>query len=56
MLKEDGSFQQYDEGRNKGQEIMAIMRGTWDYRDGQLILAADRVDNDSRQVHDTMLG
>ncbi|KAI2506550.1 hypothetical protein MHU86_7865 [Fragilaria crotonensis] len=57
MLKEDGSFQQYDEQQqpNKSWQIMANMRGTWDYRDGQLILAADRADNDSRQVHDTML-
>jgi hypothetical protein len=62
MLKEDGSFQQYDEQLQQQQQqpkkswqIMANMRGTWDYRDGQLILAADRADNDSRQVHDTML-
>ena len=64
MLKEDGSFQQYDEqerqrkqqgSTKKSWQIMANMRGTWDYRDGQLILAADRADNDSRQVHDTML-
>lgn len=67
MLKEDGSFQQYDEQLQQHQrqagtmqpkksfQIMANMRGTWDYRDGQLILAADRADNDSRQVHDTML-
>jgi hypothetical protein len=55
MLKEDGSFQQYDEGRKKRSEIMANMRGTWDYRDGKLILAADRDDSSNKQVHDTML-
>jgi hypothetical protein len=54
MLKEDGSFQQYDERQKIKSEIMANMRGTWDYLDGQLILAADRTDGD-RQVHDTML-
>jgi hypothetical protein len=55
MLKEDGSFQQYDEGSKKRSEIMANLRGTWDYRDGKLILAADRDDSSSKQVHDTML-
>jgi hypothetical protein len=36
MLREDGSFQQYDE------HAQQAIRGTWDYVDGNLILATDR--------------
>lgn len=50
MLKEDGSFQQYDEEKKKA----AALQGTWDFRDGKLILATDRPGDTSR-AHDTML-
>lgn len=59
MLKEDGSFQQYDEDEQKKKKqanlISRDMRGTWDYRDGELILAADRDDDETKQEQDTML-
>jgi hypothetical protein len=50
MLKEDGSFQQYDEQAQQQQAI----RGTWDYVDGNLILAADRTSSALSQ-RDTIL-
>ena len=58
MLKEDGSFQEYAASGDKDEtnvqdswkrysekrkaELAALAKGTWDYRDGKLILAADR--------------
>jgi hypothetical protein len=70
MLKEDGSFHQYQQDNNndsdtehkrdldaswkdfqksqtepKKQNMRALVKGIWDYRDGMLILAADRPDS-----------
>jgi hypothetical protein len=68
MLKEDGSFHQYnddddsdDENRDldaswkdyqqpKKQYVRDLVKGVWDYRDGMLILAADRPDNPYPEV------
>lgn len=57
ILKEDGSFQQCDEEtkNKKAANLIANMRGTWDFLDGKLILAADRDSDDARLVHDTLL-
>jgi hypothetical protein len=41
MLKEDGSFQQYNDDDND-EATSKTVKGTWDYLDGQLILATDR--------------
>ena len=46
MLKEDGSFQQYNQDSSSNKKI----RGTWDYIDGKLILAADRPDTAQRDT------
>jgi len=48
MLKEDGSFTQYEESSQK-----APVKGTWDYLDGQLILATDRPKQPT--IRDTIL-
>lgn len=48
MLKEDGSFQEYQEedeeqpSSKKKATKKKKFKGTWDYLDGQLILATDR--------------
>lgn len=76
MLKEDGSFQQYQQTdddnvdvdaswtefqRNKKQResLQALVKGIWDYRDGRLILAADRdarsKEPSDKKEEDTML-
>jgi hypothetical protein len=64
MLKEDGSFQQYQQENDndnvntdvdaswthfqatskKRESLRDLVKGIWDYRDGKLILAADRPD------------
>ena len=49
MLKENGSFEQYDDNDKKA------MRGKWDFLDGNLILAADSQKRDSIPQRDTIL-
>ena len=49
MLKEDGSFQQYDDKDKKA------MSGKWDFLDGNLILAADSQKRDLTPQRDTIL-
>jgi hypothetical protein len=49
MLREDGSFQQYDE------QAQQAIRGTWNYLDGNLILAADRTSAARVPQRDTIL-
>ena len=52
MLKEDGSFEQYKDG-SKDDETCKTVKGTWDYLDGQLILATDR--SKPSMIRDTIL-
>ena len=43
MLKEDGSFQQYkNDDTDDNSNNKKMVKGTWDFIDGQLILATDR--------------
>lgn len=54
-LKKDGTFSQYDneEQSTEGRDSTSTtIKGTWDFHDGELILAADRPDG--QQAHDTM--
>uniref|UniRef100_A0A7S4RKB1 Uncharacterized protein n=1 Tax=Ditylum brightwellii TaxID=49249 RepID=A0A7S4RKB1_9STRA len=46
-LSEDGSFQQTSEDGVSHHSKRGFLKGTWDFLDGRLILAADRPDNNS---------
>lgn len=54
MLKEDGSFQQYsNDNEDNNAKKTKTVNGTWDYLDGQLILATDRPK--AATIRDTIL-
>jgi len=52
-LSEDGSFQQTsDDASSSNKKNRYFLKGTWDFLDGKLILAADRPESDSSSAEE----